>query len=682
MFITRKELVNIMRGSGSNQLEEQFRFLSEELKKRIKCDEELHKDLKRRLSCFKSDYKSRWVKSYRMYEKFERTNRNWLDTSIPIHRFTSFTMTKRGRPEMSFQSSSEHTKRVKTKELRESTPVPVLTFATQMGLRAEGKAQASKLLKEITTASPKRASKYRKAYRNSLEPQQQMSSEDALGVLVDAKLSRYQYDIIRMSAPEKYPSYKKVQSAKKLCYPNDIKVTDTCASVSLQAMLDHTVKRLLLTVDSVIETLQDKELREFQLLSKWGFDGSSGHSSYKQAFHGNEASDSAVFITCIVPLRLVCGEKIIWQNPRPASTRFCRPLKIEFIKESTTVSVAEKNRVDEEIQNLQKSKLIIQDIPGEVNHTLIFSMIDGKVCNALTDTRSTQKCFICGATSKQFNKVEEMIIRDINTENLGFGLSVLHGWIRMFECLLHLGYKLPLKKWQARGSDKDIVAQNKARIQKEFRERCGLIVDKPKPGFGNTNDGNTARRFFQNAELSAEITKIDVNLIKKIHIIMIAVSSGHEIDVDKYRVFAYNTARYFVEKYPWYNMPPTLHKYFIHGPEIISSALLPIGQLTEEAQEARNKDFKKYREHNSRKCSRLKTNTDIFNLFLLSSDPVISSKRKLHTKKLQNLPKEAVDLLKPPAIQIICDQDTDDDGSADDEEDDDIYANSEDEYQL
>lgn len=91
----------------------------------------------------------------------------------------------------------------------------------------------------------------------------------------------------------------------------------------------------------------------------------------------------------------------------------------------------------------------------------------------------------------------------------------MHGWIRIFECLLHLAYKLPLKKWQAWGSEKDIVAQNKERIRKEFRERCGLIVDKPKPGFGNTNDGNTARRFFQNAELSAEITKVDLNLIKK-----------------------------------------------------------------------------------------------------------------------------------------------------------------------
>lgn len=37
----------------------------------------------------------------------------------------------------------------------------------------------------------------------------------------------------------------------------------------------------------------------------------------------------------------------------------------------------------------------------------------------------------------------------------------------------------------------------------------GLIVDKPKPGFGSTNDGNTARTFFKNSAVSSEITGID-----------------------------------------------------------------------------------------------------------------------------------------------------------------------------
>lgn len=660
-----------MKSSGKSEVDEQFIFLKQEIMKRTNCDEELSQDLNKKIAHFKSQYKSRWLKAFRMEERFCKNNSTWLDTSISfqIREEMKTIETKKGRPKISFETSSERAKRLKTKELRDSTPVNLLTYATEMSLRAVGQAQASKLLHEITSTSPKRASRYRKAYVKSLDAQP-MSGEDALSVLVDAKLSRHQYNIIRMSAPEKFPSYKKVQAAKKDCYPKReyITVTSTCAEVTLQALLDHTAKRLILTLESVIESLKDEELEKLRLLSKWGFDGSSGHSSYKQAFHGLEASDSAVFISCIVPMRLVCGETVMWQNPSPASTRYCRPLKIEFIKESTEVSIAEKKRIDDQINQLRKSTIIMQGKSLSVTHTLIFAMIDGKVCNALTATTSTQKCYICGATSKDFNRIDDMIGRKTNTENLKFGLSVLHGWIRMFECLLHLAYKLPLKKWQARGIDKEVVLENKARIQKEFRDRCGLIVDKPKPGFGNSNDGNTARRFFKNPELSAEITKIDVNLIKKMHIIMIVVSSGHEIDVDKFRDFTQNTARYFVEQYPWYNMPPTLHKYFIHGPEIVSSALLPIGQLTEEAQEARNKDFKRYREHYSRKCSREKTNEDVFNLFLLSSDPVITSKRKLQKKKLQHLPKEALDLLKSEVVQSPGDTDDADSDGGDNED--------------
>ncbi|XP_039967555.1 uncharacterized protein LOC120779423 [Bactrocera tryoni] len=365
------------------------------------------------------------------------------------------------------------------------------------------------------------------------------------------------------------------------------------------------------------------------LYTKWGFDGSSGHSSHKQAYHNPAANDSSVFITCIVPNRLICGSKIMWQNPRLASARFCRPLKIEFVKESTAVSRTENERVGIEIRNLLNSVIPYGNKYLEVKHNLILSM---QVCNAVTETTSTQKCYLCGASSKDFNKIDEMVKKVVKTENLQFGLSILHGWIRFFEFLLHL-YKLSIKKWQARTeSEKLLVSENKARIQKGFKDKIGLIVDQPKPGFGNSNDGNTARRFFHNPEMSAAITKVDINLIKKMHTILAVVSSGHDIEVQKFRDYALNTAKYFVKCYPWYNMPPTLHKYFIHGPELISHAMLPIGQLSEEAQEARNKDFKNFREHFSRKCSRKKANEDIFNRLLISSDPVISTTRKLPKK--------------------------------------------------
>lgn len=45
--------------------------------------------------------------------------------------------------------------------------------------------------------------------------------------------------------------------------------------------------------------------------SKWRFDGSSGHSSYKQEFHDVEASNSSVFITTLVAVYIVSGDKIV-----------------------------------------------------------------------------------------------------------------------------------------------------------------------------------------------------------------------------------------------------------------------------------------------------------------------------------------------------------------------------------
>ena len=51
-------------------------------------------------------------------------------------------------------------------------------------------------------------------------------------------------------------------------------------------------------------------------------------------------------------------------------------------------------------------------------------------------------------------------------------------------------------------------------------------------------------------------------------------------------------------------MTPTLHKVLVHGPDIVENALLPIGQLSEEAAEARNKHFREYRLSYARKFSR------------------------------------------------------------------------------
>lgn len=123
----------------------------------------------------------------------------------------------------------------------------------------------------------------------------------------------------------------------------------------------------------------------------------------------------------------------------------------------------------------------------------------------------------------------------------------------------------------------------------------GLLVDFPKAGFGNTNDGNTSRRFFADPEKTSRITGLNFNIIFRFKIILEDISSGHNINIDKFKQYSSETAELYVKLYGWNPMAPTIHKILIHRPAIISHALLPIGQLSGEAAEARNKHFRLYR---------------------------------------------------------------------------------------
>ena len=68
---------------------------------------------------------------------------------------------------------------------------------------------------------------------------------------------------------------------------------------------------------------------------------------------------------------------------------------------------------------------------------------------------------------------------------------------------------------------------------------------------------------------------------------------------------------------------------------------------------------------------REKSNRDIFNFFLLSSDPVITSKHKPTRTHFESLPKEALALLEAPT-QYNIEEGHDDDNS--ESEDDDALA--------
>lgn len=79
--------------------------------------------------------------------------------------------------------------------------------------------------------------------------------------------------------------------------------------------------------------------------------------------------------------------------------------------------------------------------------------------------------------------------------------------------------------------------------------------------------------------------------------ILEAISSDQKLDLQKFAEYAFTTAKLYIKLSSWHPMTPTLHKILIHGETVIEKAMLPIGLLSEEAAEARNKHFRQYRQN-------------------------------------------------------------------------------------
>lgn len=71
-----------------------------------------------------------------------------------------------------------------------------------------------------------------------------------------------------------------------------------------------------------------------------------------------------------------------------------------------------------------------------VEHCMKLTMIDGKVCQALTETPSSASCTICRALLSEMNNLDKLANKVEIEENLQYGLSSLHAWIRFMEIIM------------------------------------------------------------------------------------------------------------------------------------------------------------------------------------------------------------------------------------------------------
>ena len=88
----------------------------------------------------------------------------------------------------------------------------------------------------------------------------------------------------------------------------------------------------------------------------------------------------------------------IWKNPRPGSSRLCRIMRFRYVKETMETIAYEVKLIKEEIKKLKPTTIKFGQSRTrcEVTHKMIMSMVDGKVCQALTETPSSQSCHIWG----------------------------------------------------------------------------------------------------------------------------------------------------------------------------------------------------------------------------------------------------------------------------------------------
>lgn len=64
-------------------------------------------------------------------------------------------------------------------------------------------------------------------------------------------------------------------------------------------------------------------------------------------------SDDSLFATAIIPLILMDHiGNVFWMNRTPQSIRFCRPVKLEFVKETKDHILVEKEKLDNPIKGL------------------------------------------------------------------------------------------------------------------------------------------------------------------------------------------------------------------------------------------------------------------------------------------------------------------------------------------
>lgn len=134
-------------------------------------------------------------------------------------------------------------------------------------------------------------------------------------------------------------------------------------------------------------------------------------------------------------------------------------------KETSELTKQIVNNVLSQIDILQPTVVAIDGRDILVKSNLVLTMVDGKICSVLNEEAS-QNCYVL-----QMNNLN--LIRKRKVNSLELGLSILHAWIKFFECILHISYRIDINLWRIQKKNKDMVDVTKKHTR-SFSKRNGI----------------------------------------------------------------------------------------------------------------------------------------------------------------------------------------------------------------
>jgi ABC-type multidrug transport system fused ATPase/permease subunit len=218
-------------------------------------------------------------------------------------------------------------------------------------------------------------------------------------------------------------------------------------------------------------------------------------------------------------------------------------------------------QIKAEIDNLRPMDWSTDDLGFVIRFQGILCLCDGKVVNVLTDNNSSLRCPFCHATPTQMSNPDGIFEILPSALNL-LCLSILHFGLRSFELLMNIGFIQDFRQWQVRKGSLNEAQYSfrKKKIQAAYKLK-GLNIFEPRSdGSGTSNDGNTARRCFDDHEFFAKQCNVPMDLV----FIGIVLASGLPIDPDKFSEFCKKTQNIYFDNVSWYRPSASLHKILEH----------------------------------------------------------------------------------------------------------------------